>query len=195
MRLKLIDKKYQVLKTLGEGFGGSVFLVEKEGVKAALKQLHMRSDHACLTPTEILDNFKQEFSTLKKLNHPHILRILDFGYEPKEQFYYFTTEYIEGQDIFDATRSLSYDQIEELFVQTLRALSYLHSQGIYHFDIKPQNILVGKNEQGTPFAKLIDFGLTALEKKGILAGSPGYLSPEAILDEGRDGRSDSYSLG
>ncbi len=172
-----------------------MYLVECGEDRLALKQLRMRSDHDVLSSKEILDNFKQEFSTLKKLNHPNILRIVDFGFEPKEKFYYFTTEYIEGKDIFEATRGLTPEEIEELFVQALRALGYLHSQGVFHFDIKPTNILVGLDENGNRTVKLIDFGLTAFQKKGILAGSPAFMAPEALLEEARDGRSDLYSLG
>jgi serine/threonine protein kinase/tetratricopeptide (TPR) repeat protein len=190
-----IDGKYQVIKSLGEGFGGSVFLVEKDDQWVALKQLRMRTDHQCLSPEEILDNFKQEFSTLKNLNHPHILRILDFGFDPKENFYYFTTEYIEGKNIYEATRDLIPEEIEELFVQAFRALSYLHSHQVYHFDIKPTNILITQNPEGKKITKIIDFGLAAFQKKGFLAGTPSYLAPEALLGEGLDGRADLYSLG
>jgi len=155
----------------------------------------MRSDHEVLSSQEILENFKQEFSTLKKLNHPNILSIVDFGYEPHEKFYFFTTEYIEGKDILEATRGATPEEIEELFVQALRALSYLHSQGIYHFDIKPTNILVGLNDKGAKIVKIIDFGLSEFQKKGVLAGSPAYMAPEALFEEARDGRADLYSLG
>src|SRR5438132_623977 len=129
--MRRIDGKYEVIKPLGEGFGGFVFLVQAQGRKAALKQLRMRYDHACFSPEEILVNFKEEFTTLKKLNHPHILQILDFGFDREEDFYYFTTQYIEGQNIYEATRDLSPEGIEELFVQILRALSYLHSRNIF----------------------------------------------------------------
>lgn len=190
-----IDGKYRVLSKLGDGLSGFVYLVESAGERIALKQLRMQSEHSCLSPEENLENFKQEFSTLTKLSHPHILQILDFGYDRKEKLYYFTTEYIEGLDIYHATRQLPYGDVEDLFVQTLRALSYLHSQHIYHLDIKPSNILVQKGDDGRLTAKIIDFGLAAFRRKGMLAGSPPYLAPESILEEKRDGRSDIYSLG
>ncbi len=193
--MKLIDGKYEILKKLGEGFGGAVYLVQANGKQVALKQLHMRSSHELLSLEEILDNFKQEFTTLIKLNHPHILRILDFGFDSKENFYYFTTEYIEGVNIFEATRNSPPEEIEDLFVQILRALSYLHSQRIYHLDIKPLNILVENSPTGQKVAKLIDFGLTAFRKKGFLAGTPSYIAPEALLEDPLDGRADLYSLG
>src|SRR5262249_32308576 len=146
--MKLIDGKYQILKKLGEGFGGYVFLTEANGRKVALKQLEM--DREGLTPEEILESFKVEFSTLTKLTHPHILRILDFGFDSKEDTYYFTTEYIDGPSIFAATRHRSSQEIEELFVQALRALSYLHNHKVYHLDIKSKNILISENSQGHP---------------------------------------------
>jgi tetratricopeptide (TPR) repeat protein len=192
--MKVVDGKYQILEKLGEGFGGSVFLVESNGKKVALKQLRMRTDHAYLSPQEILDNFKEEFTILKKLNHPHILRILDFGFDAKENFYYFTNEYIHGEDIFLATRDLSPEEIEELFVQVLRALSYLHRHRVYHLDIKPSNILVEK-KGNSRVAKLIDFGLASFRKEGILAGTPAYLAPESLIERPKDGRADLYSLG
>jgi tetratricopeptide (TPR) repeat protein len=193
--LGIIDGKYQILKNLGEGFGGSVYLVECEGKRVALKQLKMRSDLQYFSAQDILSGFKQEFSTLAKLNHPHILRILDFGFDAQKNFYYFTTEYIPGKTILEATQGLTPLQIEELFVQTLRALSYLHNQRVYHLDIKPNNLLVEEGSQNEKTAKLIDFGIAAFKKKGIFAGSPLYVAPEAILQDPCDGRTDLYSLG
>jgi serine/threonine protein kinase/tetratricopeptide (TPR) repeat protein len=193
--MQTIDGKYEVLEKLGEGFGGSVYLVKADGKEVALKQLHIRTDRSPLGADEILENFKQEFSTLKKLNHPHILRILDFGYDPKEKIYYFTTEYIKGKNIFEGTRGLPPKEIEELFVQIFRALGYLHSQRVCHLDIKPSNILVEETPEGKKIAKLIDFGLVAFWKKGVFAGTPAFMAPESLLDEPRDGRADLYSLG
>jgi tetratricopeptide (TPR) repeat protein/tRNA A-37 threonylcarbamoyl transferase component Bud32 len=191
--VKKIDRKYQVVKTLGEGMGGVVFLAEVGEKRVALKQLQM--EQKGLSSEEILENFKREFSLLKELNHPHIVRILDFGFDRQENFYYFTTEYIEGSDIFTATRGLSSEEIEEYFVQILRALSYLHSHRVCHLDIKPLNILVGQNDRGQKNAKLIDFGISAFRKQGVLAGTPAYLAPETLLGERLDGRADLYSLG
>jgi serine/threonine protein kinase/tetratricopeptide (TPR) repeat protein len=190
-----IDGKYKILQKLGAGFGGSVYLVEYRDKKIALKQLKMPEAGAGLSQEEIQENFKQEFSTLKNLNHPHILRILDFGYDAEADFYYFTTEYIEGKDIFQATRQCSFEEIEDLFVQTLRALSYLHSHKVYHLDIKPANIMVTKDNGGSRIAKVIDFGLSAFQKKGFLSGTPGFIAPEALLEEPLDNRADLYSLG
>lgn len=185
-----IDGKYKLIKKLGEGFSGCVYLAEADGKKVALKQMVL--EQGDLSAGETLENFKREFKTLTKLSHPHIVRILDFGFDPKEKFYYFTTEYIDGPNIFEATRKSSPESIEEFFVQILRALSYLHSRGIHHFDIKPENVLV---EQGVS-AKLIDFGLTAFHARGMLVGSPAYMAPEALVGtERRDGRADLYSLG
>ncbi|MBI2500197.1 MAG: serine/threonine-protein kinase PknK, partial [Deltaproteobacteria bacterium] len=177
---------------LGEGLGGVVSLVEAKGQRVALKQLNI--DQGKLTPEEVLENFKREFTTLKRLNHPHIVRIIDFGRDDEGR-YFFTSEYIEGKNIFEATREWSPEEVNLLFIQVLRALGYLHRERIYHFDIKPQNILVTVSTSGEKIAKLIDFGLVAFRKEGILAGTPAYMAPENLLGGGSDGRADLYSLG
>ncbi len=185
--------KYQLIKELGRGYGGVVYLAEAGDQQVALKQLQI--NEGCLTPEEVLESFKSEFTVLKELNHPHIVGIRDFGFEPASRKYFFTSEYIQGGNIFKATRSMDVDQIESLFVQALRALSYLHRRQVYHFDIKPANILVDSNQDGG-ITKLIDFGLAKLQKKGVLIGSPAYLAPESILGvEKIDGRADLYALG
>jgi len=194
--LKKIGEKYQVLKKVGEGFGGAVYLVHSEGKDLALKQLKTQGgENACFSEEDVLANFKQEFTTLKQLNHPNILSIVDFGFDAGEGFYYFTTEFIEGNTIYEATEHLTPDEVEDLFVQALRALSYLHSRKVYHLDLKPGNILVTKDLQGKKIVKIIDFGLMGFSKKGILAGTPAFLSPEGLIAERTDGRSDLYSLG
>jgi tetratricopeptide (TPR) repeat protein len=184
---------YTLIKELGHGFGGVVYLAESNQQQVALKQLQI--NEGCLTPEEVLESFKSEFSVLKELNHPHIVKILDFGFDLPSKKYFFTTEYIEGADVFEATRNLDPEQIESLFVQALRALSYLHRRQVYHHDIKPANLLV-ETYHDHQVTKLIDFGMTRLRKKGVLAGSPAYLAPEAILgQESLDGRADLYALG
>ncbi|EKD42025.1 MAG: serine/threonine protein kinase, partial [uncultured bacterium] len=88
----------------------------------------------------------------------------------------------------------SIDEIEDIAVQVLRALNYLHSRGIYHFDIKPQNVLV-KQEKGKYIAKIIDFGLAGFSSPRRKVGTPAYMAPEIILGGNLDGRTDLYSFG
>jgi len=187
--MKPIDQKYEVLRPLGAGMSGEVLLVrDRGGPEIALKLL--KQWRPGIAEAEALESFKREFSVLKNLNHPNIARILDFGRD-EEGRYYFTSEYVEGADFFEATRGKSPEVIEDRVVQALRALEYLHSRGIYHLDIKPANLLVTR--EGC--VKLIDFGLAGEKLGQKIAGTPSTMAPEVIYGEVPDGRADLYSLG
>jgi len=186
---KIIDAKYTIKGKLGGGGFSEVYLVEGPDGESALKLLHEVSGSA---QASALDEFKNEFSILKNLNHPHIARILDFGYDDAIGRYYYTTELIEGRPIFEVTEDLSIEEVTDLIVQALRALAYLHSFRINHFDIKSANILVVPNSPST--VKIIDFGLAGIDPRGRLIGTPSYMSPEVINREPADSRADLYSL-
>ncbi len=168
---------------------GEVSLVEDgEGRRLALKKL--KGWQHGIHQEEALASFKREFSIMKDLHHAHIAHIVDFGRDDEGR-YYFTAEYIEGQDLFSATEAMSAQEIEVLIVQTLRALGYLHSQGVLHLDIKPANVLLTPDHQ----IKLIDFGLSGERRRGEIAGTPSYIPPEILYGETPDMRADLYSLG
>lgn len=186
--MNLLDN-FKIGPILGTGLSGEVVFAEKDGHPFALKFLKASSQN--LHSSENIQNFKEEFSILKSLSHPHIAKIHDFGYDEKSSRYFFSSEYIEGKNLYEATVDLELEKIEVLFVQSLRALEYLHSHAIYHFDLKPQNILVDAKHS----IKLIDFGLAGFKPKAAIAGTPAYMSPEMVLAEKPDGRSDLYSLG
>ncbi len=186
----IIDQRYRVIGELGQGVSGSVHLVEdmEEHCELALKFL--RIDSVMLTPEQLLDRFKQEFRILKELQHPHIARIGDFGYDKDSKQHYFTEEHVQGAPITEAVQDASLDEIEALIVQCLRALEFLHARQIYHYDLKPANLFVTHNKQ----IKLIDFGLANLPGRSI-SGTPTYMAPEICLQQPRDGRVDLYALG
>src|SRR5687768_16533958 len=109
-----IDQRYEIQKNLGAGFSGEVLLVkDHEGLKALkfLKKVQLN-----VSREEALNNFKNEFSILKELNHPNIARIIDFGFEPKMQKYYFTTEFISGVELHKACENQPLEVIEKLIV-------------------------------------------------------------------------------
>lgn len=189
-----IDQRYEIIKSLGGGLSGEVMLVrDPAGHQAALKFL--KKVQMNVSRDEALQNFKNEFSILKELNHPNIARILDFGYDPKIQKYYYTCEFIEGADFCTACENQPVHIVEKLIVQVLRALNYLHSRSIYHFDIKPQNILVSM-KNGIPLtAKIIDFGLAGFATPRKKVGTPSFMAPEVIQGGVLDQRTDLYSTG
>lgn len=188
-----IDKRYIVTKSLGHGSAGIVVQVKDGAQLKALKLLKPIQPH--ISKKEALEIFKQEFSILSRLNHPGVARILDFGFDEYSQKYYFTTEFIDGQDFYSATENLTYPEIEDLIVQVLRALNYLHTRNILHHDIKPKNILVYSDKQNKRKAKIIDFGLAGIAKMERMAGTPAYMAPEMREGKATDSRSDLYSLG
>ncbi|MBL7685417.1 MAG: serine/threonine protein kinase, partial [Deltaproteobacteria bacterium] len=185
-----IDGKYEVIQKLGSGLSGEVVLAKDDQTSYALKFL--KSSQQSFSKEEAIANFKNEFSLLKELHHPNVAKIHDFGYEAKEDRYYFATEYIDGPDLLTACQNKSPDEIELLMVQALRALEYLHSHAIYHFDLKPQNILTTNNKDHPQQVKIIDFGLAGYKPKGKMAGTPSYMPPEVILGHQPDGRADLY---
>lgn len=185
--MDLIAKKYRVLKTLGQGAMGEVFLVlPPRGEPVALKLLKTGEASGQKSAVE---QFENEFKVLKKLSHPNIGKIFDYGYDPELKKVYFTSPWLKGCDLFAATKDLPYQKVEEYFVQMLRALNYLHQKGIIHCDLKPGNVFV---ENGNIL--LIDFGLAGYWGESIV-GTPTYLAPEIFRGEHHNVSSDLYAVG
>jgi serine/threonine protein kinase/Tfp pilus assembly protein PilF len=198
--METINNRYRVIRKLGEGGMGSVYLVEdssENNKRIALKTI--KSDKQVLPA---LERFKGEFKSLTELHHPNLAEVYDFGVIRKsssdqgEDEYFFTLEYVEGKDLYEATESLSYDELYELIVQVCRALEYVHLRGVLHNDLKPENILVKTLDKGKYLAKLMDFGL-AEEKPtaGRIKGTAHYLAPEIASGKPSTRLTDLYSLG
>ncbi|MCL4546832.1 MAG: serine/threonine protein kinase [Deltaproteobacteria bacterium] len=164
----------------------------KTSKKVALKIL----DAKLSIDPEYLHRFKKEASICKQLDHKNIVKILSYG--TFKESYYIAYEYINGitLDKYIKSKQLSTNEIENLSVQILEALSYAHSKNIIHRDVKPSNIMI---EDGT--VKILDFGIAKQElsatvtKTGLFMGSPHYVSPEQIEGHDIDYRTDIYSFG
>ncbi len=191
---KKIDQRYQIIKPLSDDGASQTFVVEDaKGQRLLLKFLKIIQKN--YTPKEVNDNFKREFALLKEFNHPHIAPIQDFGYDTTFQKNYYTTEFVEGVDIVTACEGLSLAVIEKVIVQVLRALNYIHSRGVYHLDLKPQNILVTTKDGVPDVAKICNFGTARFSLTNKLVGAPAYMAPEMIEGTVIDGRADLYSFG
>jgi tetratricopeptide (TPR) repeat protein len=187
-----VSNRYEIVKALGRGGMGKVFLARDllEGEKlVALKTI--RPERFTLDKVEYL---KREFMMLTHLSHPNLVKVYDFVFDPELIQFYFTSEYVVGSDLYTATEGRRARDITPLVVQICRALAYIHSRGIIHYDLKPSNIMVTAVEE----VKLLDFGL-AQELKGdeplLPAGTVSYMAPEVARGTDVDTRSDLYSLG
>ncbi len=151
---------------------------------------------------EQLVRFQQEAKATALLKHTNIVEVLDFGVN--EGSAYMVLEFADAVNLDDwiqADRALSEPATLTIMTGICRALDYAHSKGIYHRDLKPQNILISK-QNGEP--KLIDFGLVlfteqnkdVIKTQGLsLSGTPLYMSPDQFLGRPYDARSEIYSLG
>jgi eukaryotic-like serine/threonine-protein kinase len=198
--------RYQILRPLGEGGMGTVYLAEqREPIRrrVALKVIKLGMDTG-----QVLSRFANERQALAMMDHPNIARIFDAGATPKGRPY-FVMEYIEGVPITqycDCNR-IAISQRLELFLAVCRAVQHAHQKGVIHRDLKPSNVLVTEQD-GTPVPKVIDFGIakatgqwavetTLLTQFGQIVGTPEYASPEQaeVTTGDVDESSDVYSLG
>src|SRR5262245_24850990 len=101
----LIGGKYKMVKKLGSGFSGDVLLAK--GVSGLFALKFLKSSQISFSKEEAIANFKNEFTLLKELSHPHVARIQDFGYEADQDQYFFTTEFIDGPNLLEACRNQS----------------------------------------------------------------------------------------
>lgn len=186
-----IDHQFEVIKLLGEGMSAQVFKVKRGEEIWALKL--MKSRPMGLQREEWIDAFKFEFSLLKDIVHPYVVRIGDFGWDKSLNQLYFTQEFVDGTPLNSFLKNKPVETTIDLFVGCLEGLSAIHQAGALHGDIKPSNIYVVETERG-PVPKILDLGL-AHPKFKLSGGTPAYFAPEKILQDEVDCRADLYSLG
>ncbi|MCP5468739.1 MAG: sigma 54-interacting transcriptional regulator [Deltaproteobacteria bacterium] len=198
--MKWIDHKYEVLEELGSGQSGEVYRVKFKGKELALKLLKTElanSPEILNKESDKIRAFKFEFALLKGLQHKNIVQLFDFGQDQELKRLYYTQEFIPGQALSSPKLKLTQTEKQDIFLQALRGLAYLHRQKILHGDLKPENLLIvakeESNQQSSALLKIIDFGLS-LPQLALKGGTPAYMPPEKILREPVDSRSDLYSL-
>lgn len=188
-----VANRYEIIDELGKGGMGVVYRVSDP--LNPTRQIALKSIRRKLTQPELIGRFKAEFRVLTSLQHPNVAAAYDFEALPGSEDYFFTMEFVAGRDIFGATEGASWQQIVALLIQVCRALSYVHSRKLIHYDIKPSNVLVDDKDR----VKVLDFGLAAVKTVGPgewRGGTPGYMAPELADPEALvDHRSDLYSLG
>lgn len=194
-RKEILFEKFRIDEYLKKDSFSSVYLADHIYLekKIILKTLDTES----LPDNSILERFKREARILAGLDHPNIIKVLDFGMYQK--YFYISFEYYESRNVRKVIKenNLNTDQKLSLLVQLLQGLKEAHSKHIIHRDIKPENILVNERYE----LKIADFGLATISdelnvtNQYSIVGTPGYMSPEQIRGENLSCQTDLFSAG
>jgi serine/threonine-protein kinase len=189
----VIASRYRIQRIIGQGGMGQVYLAHDEQLERLVAIKRLRDNHA---NADSLERFQREAKFLAKLNHPCIVQIYDFIEEPGGCS--LVMEYIEGVNLAHKLREECPSTTSRLqwLHEIAAGLACAHTAGILHRDLKPENIIV--NQAG--HAKLTDFGIAReLSKETELTqaviGSYAFMSPEQIMGDSLDFRSDLFSFG
>jgi serine/threonine-protein kinase len=187
--------KFRLIECLKKDAHAAVYLAHHIYLdkQVVLKTLDTRE----LADQSLLERFKREAKILARLDHPNIIKVLDFGVF--ENFFYISFEHFESRSLREwlAENKLSPAEKEKLLIQLARGLQAAHQSRVIHRDIKPENILVNRHLH----LKIADFGLAlilnepALTHKASIVGTPSYMSPEQIRGEKLTLQSDLFALG
>ena len=216
---KVAGGKYEIETLVGSGASGAVYKAKHIGLRraVAIKVLH---PHFQADP-EFMKRFHREALAASQLDHPNIMRVLDFGQEPTDALVYIVMEFLQGASLqakLHEEGKFTPERAVATISQVLGALAVAHEQGIIHRDVKPENVVIvrGRDEDGGAIevVKVCDFGIAALQNThpddptpqameaaelaksigaGYLCGTPEYMAPEQARGELTDARSDVYA--
>jgi hypothetical protein len=189
----LRDGRYRLERRLGFGGMASVWLACDCRLDRAVA-VKVLSEHLA-ADDEFVERFRREAQVAAQLSHPNLVRLYDFGTEDTRPF--LVSEWINGPDLHELRRSREPVDAEALAADLLSALGYIHRAGIVHRDVKPSNVLIGRDGR----ARLTDFGIaqpedaTRLTETGMVMGTRNYIAPEVMRGERATAQSDLYAAG
>lgn len=203
---EIVDRRYRVIDEVGRGGYGTVFLASELHPPHLFEEPQEHTQDTALRRVALKvftrvaaddARFKTEVEAMCRLEHPHIVPVFSFG---RDRFPYLTMRYVDGVPLSDhdvlSERFTVQERIEQL-IQVALAIGHAHERNVVHRDLKPPNILIGREGH----AWVVDFGLAWLlnpdESTSRKVGTPGYLAPELIeaSEHSPDHRADIYSLG
>jgi tRNA A-37 threonylcarbamoyl transferase component Bud32/CheY-like chemotaxis protein len=186
---------YRVLRKIGEGGMSRVYLAEREsdGLQLVLKMLDTR----LARDPQSQARFVREYKIIQRIQNEHVVMIFDQGFASDDPW--LAMEYFPGGDLSHRIqKGISSMGALKILVQMAEALDAVHTAGVVHRDLKPQNIMFRANHR----LAILDFGLareidatTTLTQKGMVMATPLYMSPEQCLGQPHDARGDLYSTG
>lgn len=204
---KTLGDRYKVTGWIGSGAMGDVYLAEHVILrkKIAVKVLK----HELCKHEELVQRFQQEAIAASRIGHENIVSVTDFG-RTDEGALYFVMEALEGESLGALVHregALELSRGLQLLLQLCRALAAAHANGIVHRDLKLDNLVLVRRDDGSELLKVLDFGISKVTdladspakkhttQAGALLGTPDYMSPEQIRGEDVDHRADVYAFG
>jgi eukaryotic-like serine/threonine-protein kinase len=211
---RTIAQKYAIESVIGRGAMGCVYTARHLTLDSivAVKVLHGN----LATDAAFAERFHREAKSASRLHHPNVIQVIDFGRED-DGLFYIAMEYVPGVDLFQLIQRewpINQRRMGELACQILSGVAAAHDIGIIHRDLKPENIIVTRalDDEGRDHdvVKVCDFGIAKIEEpnsalepqegdqlttRGLLLGTPQYMSPEQCRGDALDARSDVYSVG
>jgi serine/threonine-protein kinase len=199
----VLEGRFQIERLLGEGGMGRVYVADELRLRrrCALKVLlpELSEDPACV------ERFLREAQAIAQIRHENVVEIYHLGENQGSGVVFFAMELLVGKDLETrllerARAPLSWQQIVRWMEQVASAMAAVHAAGMIHRDLKPSNIFIAQR-RGRDHVKLLDFGIAkiashaALTSTGAAIGTPYYMSPEQILAQPLDARTDIYSFG
>jgi serine/threonine protein kinase len=202
---RTVADRYRVLKKVGEGGMGVVYLAEHVFIEKRVAVKILSEDFA--RKADLVARFMQEAKAASKIGHENIIDITDFG-ETASGSVFFVMEFLEGADLAHHIREAGPIPLERgryIMNQVCRALGAAHAKGIIHRDLKPENIYLIERNGRPDFVKILDFGIakmssldeggSRLTRTGMIFGTPEYMSPEQARGDRPDHRVDIYAAG
>jgi tRNA A-37 threonylcarbamoyl transferase component Bud32 len=202
----VLADRYRILKKLGEGGMGSVYLAEHTTInkRLAIKVLSPEYSHK----QDLVDRFLQEARAASMIEQENVVEITDFGSTPGGSVF-FAMEFLNGEDLSSTIKRegpLPWPRARVIMLQVCAALSAAHAAGIIHRDMKPENCYRIRRGTNDDFIKVLDFGIAkvqsdegdggkGLTRTGMIFGTPEYMSPEQAKGEKVDHRVDIYASG
>jgi serine/threonine-protein kinase len=190
--------RYRIEALLGQGGMGRVYKAYDKDLDRTVAIKVVRE--GAIGESDALKRFKQELVLASKISHKNILRIHDMGDVGGLRF--ISMAFVEGQDLQHIIRDnpkMPLERILKFAQQIAEALAAAHAEGVVHRDLKPQNLLVDKNDQifvcDFGLAKSFEEGAIGMTRTGAFLGTPRYMSPEQVEGKPADGRADLYAFG